>query len=246
MEPYRFLCLIGSSSCDVLLSLLRDQVSNLTSKKRSRGFHGLSFESLNKVANGLIDAIFGQPSRRVASSSVSRRQDVNILDEDGFDVGPDESNGGFAYGAHADPSVVLWSTIIDETEVTAMPPAHLILFEAFKMAASNGCCVKWRETLDHASGASLRAVIFLPALDEKSVRVTKQPPVRVEVTVSTHGGIRIRCVCQHWRLAKNTLCTSTEVLGAEGGMCWHERFCQEPGSLSRLMHQLPPLKGAYL
>jgi len=94
-------------------------------------------------------------------------------------------------------------------------------YEAFKaIAEKTGCCVKWRQ-----DESCLNAVVFLPTLDSSSLCVGKGPPVKVQVSGGGQDGIQIKCSCELSRIAK--IVNASRRLGAEGGYCWHERFCCE-------------------
>lgn len=239
MTSSQFIYSIGLTGVSDFIALLRDETRSLTSAKRKGGVSHLKIENFNRISAGLFKALFSgkleRPMKNGSPLSTPHSQSTAATDRG-------EGDGSFFEAAAENISV---SSPVRLGDLKYFGDSHQDIlseyssrYEAFKAAADAAAlCVKWR-----TKGSHTDAVLYMPVLD-KSLAVGKGPPVRLHVSGGA-SGFQVKCTCELSRVAGSVnRGSSAQIPGAEGAICWHERYALDHPNLKLLMHHIRPIQG---
>ena len=243
IDHFMLLCSLGPSVLHEVLAAYRDQLQLLTSASRERGLRRRDWEAIAAVT---YESIFNTPPEKLRTQSPDgkRKRDPTFhgLEASSVPLMDAEENSD----PYTSPFVSTIPVFQFGPSMLILPAIVQALFASYHAAAvQSAVCINRFETCHPNGSTVLKATIALPRYNQRQLIATKQAPALVKVTcVLDNAGqtvVTFDCNCELQRLAKAAV--SLTVRGAEGKMCWMERFLRNPETFENIIFQCHPGRG---
>ena len=128
------------------------------------------------------------------------------------------------------PSEAEVDRVLQTHDLPAVPPSASVKFLSFARLAFQRCvCVDFLELPGRQ-----QFIVAFPPYNADTCAATNGKPVLLHADIinGDFGSMAVQCPCPADRLA--TMTTERDVMGLEGGICWHKRALGLPGAVKLL------------